>query len=336
MELKNISWINYIRTICMFFVYFYHAENRAHFDFLDRDFDVFYNPFFVNAFFVVSGYLLYRKQEQIYQHVKSTRQWFNEFGKNYLLNIVFTLIIPSILFSLILYFPKLWLRHRELDVSTLLEHTIGGGSLWFVAALAVAQFLIFILLYFRKISLTIWGGYGILCLVIAILLHRAGYENAPWCYQSGLCAVFLIWLGAFVYKAEKFLFFDVKPLWVVLFVIYSFLIYNTHSLARVENVSLNLYGILLCLMSSLVLIAFCSWLKPNKFVDKIGRSTIGLYFLSGAVPEILSMVLKRFVDLNNWFFIFMVFASFLVAIVLNEFIRKHAGFLFDLRKIWKR
>ena len=155
---KNISWINYVRVMCMFLVYFYHTETRSQFYFLDHSFDIFYKPFFVNAFFVVSGYLLYRKQEQIYQSLKSTRIWFNEYGKNFLSNILFTLIIPSITFAFFLFFPKIWLRHQELDVSSLLEHTIGGGSLWFVAALAVAQFLIFIPLYFRKISLTIWGG----------------------------------------------------------------------------------------------------------------------------------------------------------------------------------
>lgn len=41
-ENKNISWINYVRVICLFFVYFYHAENRANFDFLGRNLDVFY------------------------------------------------------------------------------------------------------------------------------------------------------------------------------------------------------------------------------------------------------------------------------------------------------
>ena len=85
---KNISWINYVRVICLFFVYFYHAENRANFDFLGRNFDVFYKPFFVNAFFIVSGYVLFKKQEQIYQRVKTIHIWFNEFGKDdYLLTL---------------------------------------------------------------------------------------------------------------------------------------------------------------------------------------------------------------------------------------------------------
>lgn len=334
MEKKTISWINYVRVICMFLVYFHHTENRIHFDFLDRSFDVYYKPFFVNAFFVVSGYLLYKKQEQIYQSVKSTRLWFNEFGKKYLSNILFTLVVPSIIFSLILFFPKILLRHQEFDASTLLEHTIGGGSLWFVSALAVAQLLIFVPLFFRKISLTIWGGVGVICLVTAILLHKAGYENFPWYYQSGLCAVFFIWFGSLIYKIEHFLFFHLKVLWIMLFVCYSVVIYFVHPVVNIGYVKLNLQGFLLCLMSSLILIAFCSWLKPNKFVDKIGTSTIGLYFLSGGVPEIVAMTANRFVVLNDFLFVIVVIISFFAAIILNELIRKYAYFLFDLRKIW--
>lgn len=336
MKVKNISWINYIRLICMFFVYFYHAENRAHFRFLDRNFDVFFEPFFVNTFFVVSGYLLYKKQEQIYQRVQSVRDWFNEYGVSYLKNIVFTLMIPSVLFTSILFFPKIFLRRQEFNICIFLEQTIGGGSLWFVAALAVAQFLIFVLLFFRKLSLLLWGLFGVACLLIAVLLHRAGYENAPWYYQSGMCAVFLIWFGALIFKIEKNYFFWFKPLWIIMFVVYTVLVYNLHSLAIVGNVVLNVQGIVLCFMSSLILIAFCGWLKPNKYVDKIGRSTIGLYFLSGAIPEIVFVIVKRFTELNNYIFFFMVIVSFLVSVVLNEIILKYAGFLLDLRKIWKK
>lgn len=319
-----------------FFVYIYHAENRAHFDFLNRNFDIFFEPFFVNAFFIVSGYLLYRKQKLIYEHVQNTSDWFNEYGIGYLQNILFTLVIPSIVFTSILFFPKIILRHQVFDRSLFLEHTIGGGSLWFVAALAVAQLLFFIPLLFRKLSLVLWGVYGLACLLIAVLLHKAGYENFPWRYQSGLCAVFFMWFGSFIFLIEKKLFFDKKIFWMGLLVVYSVLVYKLHSLAIVGNVVLNYQGILLSLMSSLILIAFCSWLKPNKFIEKIGRSTIGLYFLSGAVPEIVFMIAKKIIEMNDWIFVFFVFISFFASVVLNELILKYASFLLDLRKIWKK
>lgn len=330
---KNISWINYVRFLCLFLVYFYHTENRVDFGFLGRGFDVFFKPFFVNAFFIVSGYLLYRKQEQIYQRVKNIRTYFRQYGIDYLQNILFTLIIPSIIFSLVLFFPKTLLRHQEIDWSLLIKQTIGGGSLWFVAALAVAQLLIFGLLFFRKFSLLLWGGYGISCFFIAALLHRSGYANVPWYYQSGMCAVFFIWVGALVYKFEPFLFFHLKSLWVLLFICYVLLIYNCHSVINLGSVKFNLEGILFSLLSSMILISFCSWLKPNKFVEKVGRQTIGLYFLSGAVPEFVSILVKRFIEFGNVVFLVVVVISFALSIVLNNFLLKHAKFVFDLRKI---
>lgn len=330
---KDISWINYVRVICMFLVYFFHTENRAHFDFLGRGFDVFFKPFFVNTFFIVSGYLLYRKQEQIYQRVKTAHAWFKQYGVDYLQNILFTLIIPSMVFALVLFFPKMLLRHQNLDWSLLIKQTIGGGSLWFVAALAVAQLLIFVLLFFRKFSLVLWGGYGIGCCFIAVLLHRSGYANVPWFYQSGMCAVFFIWLGALVYKFESFLLFNLKSLWVLLLLCYVLLIYNCHSVINLGKVNFNFEGLLFSLLSSLILISFCSWLKPNKFVEKVGRSTIGLYFLSGAVPEFVSILVKRFFEFGNIAFLVVVVVSFALSVILNDFLLKHAKFVFDLRKI---
>lgn len=327
---KNISWINWVRAICMFLVYFFHTENRAKFDFLNRDVDLFIKAFFVNAFFVVSGYLLYRKQEQIYQRVKDVHVWLKEFGLKYLSNILFILVIPSIIFSLFLFVPKLWFRHQNFDSLRMLGNTIGGSSLWFVAALAVAQLLIFILLYFRKLSLLLWGGYGVGCMLIAVLLHKSGFENFPWCYQSGMCAVFLLWFGSLLYKNEK-IFSLPKTFFIILFVGYLLLVLFTKPLTDLGHVNINLQGILLCLISTVILIRFCMWLKPNKFVEKIGRSTIGLYFLSGAVPETIAMIVKRFVEFNNMVFLFVVVISFIVSVVLNEFLRKYIGFIFDLR-----
>ena len=56
---KKILWINYIRAISILFVFFVHSE--AFYDF-NCGVNAFIHPFYVNAFFFVSGYLLYRKQ----------------------------------------------------------------------------------------------------------------------------------------------------------------------------------------------------------------------------------------------------------------------------------
>ena len=57
---KSINWINALKAICILFVLFRHTEN-----YYGQDmgwFDGLFLPFYVNAFFFVSGYLLFWKQ----------------------------------------------------------------------------------------------------------------------------------------------------------------------------------------------------------------------------------------------------------------------------------
>ena len=57
---KNIIWINTAKALCMLFVFLYHAE--WYLDFRLLKVDGFYHPFYINCFFFLSGYLLFRKQ----------------------------------------------------------------------------------------------------------------------------------------------------------------------------------------------------------------------------------------------------------------------------------
>ena len=177
-----------------------------------------------------------------------------------------------------------------------------------------------------------WVGFGGVLFFIAYLLHGFGIGNAPFYFQSGLSAVFFLSMGALLYKFENHLALNLKLL-LVLFVFYVLLVYNVKSFVALEYVKVNFQGIVLCLMSSFILISFCKKIKPSKTIENVGRSTIGLYFLSGAVPECVSLIVKRFFEFNSIVFLSVVFISFFLSIVLNEFLLKYAGFVFDLRKL---
>ena len=57
---KNINWINAVKAICVILVFLRHCENYYGFH-LGRP-DSLYLTVYVNAFFFVSGYLLFWKQ----------------------------------------------------------------------------------------------------------------------------------------------------------------------------------------------------------------------------------------------------------------------------------
>ena len=60
MAKKDILWINNLRALCILSVLFVHSEN--YYGYNTGVLDHLVHPFYVNAFFFVSGYLLLRKQ----------------------------------------------------------------------------------------------------------------------------------------------------------------------------------------------------------------------------------------------------------------------------------
>ena len=57
---KNIFWINAVKAICILSVYFVHCQ--IYYGCWTQEVNNFIHPYYVNAFFFVSGYLLFRKQ----------------------------------------------------------------------------------------------------------------------------------------------------------------------------------------------------------------------------------------------------------------------------------
>lgn len=57
---KNILWINYLKAICIIGVFFVHCEQLYGYGMFGIN--TYINPFYVNEFFFISGYLLFRKQ----------------------------------------------------------------------------------------------------------------------------------------------------------------------------------------------------------------------------------------------------------------------------------
>lgn len=59
-EMKNIKWINSIKAVSLIAVFFVHCQ--LYYGSMFNGFNSFVYPWYVNAFFFVSGYLLFWKQ----------------------------------------------------------------------------------------------------------------------------------------------------------------------------------------------------------------------------------------------------------------------------------
>jgi fucose 4-O-acetylase-like acetyltransferase len=148
MSRKNINWINAAKAFCVIFVFLRHSENYygLHLGWFDGLFLTFY----VNAFFFVSGYLLFWKQLSVPTIDEPRNVYVLSGGKKLFLNIIYRIVIPSILFSTIEFLPSCLLQGRSIVVGYALYKTIGGGTYWFTSALVVAQLILLMLYYSRK------------------------------------------------------------------------------------------------------------------------------------------------------------------------------------------
>lgn len=56
---QHFCWIDNVKALCMIGVFLLHSE--AYYGYGSVQYGIFLTPFYVNAFFFVSGYLLFRK-----------------------------------------------------------------------------------------------------------------------------------------------------------------------------------------------------------------------------------------------------------------------------------
>ena len=80
-------------------------------------------------------------------------------------NAVFRLMIPSIVFSAVMFLPKMLFHSTEISVHSFMVNVLGGVSYWFTSALFVAQvaLLTLIALLRRK---DIWDLFVMQCVAV--------------------------------------------------------------------------------------------------------------------------------------------------------------------------
>ena len=341
---KSILWINYLKAISIIGVFFVHCNLFYGYDMhiINR----FIHPFYVNAFFFVSGYLLFRKQLSEPLISQRASEYLLGGGKILLVNIVFRLMIPSTLFATIEFLPSHLLRGMTFDLGTLLYKTIGGCTYWFTSALVVAELLILFMLVSRIRS--IWFYFIASCVMCALgqcivscdfsLLEQ--YPSFPWQYKNGMYAILFLAFGGVYWKFEnlinrvinKYVFIGMTVLYVILLIIYP-----SHFKVLVSMLDVNIAGMFISILATLLLIELCKRLPKSNVLNYIGQNTIGFYFMSGALPIVLSMLVHKIMPGSSAMGLAIVFAgsmgiSYVAVYLMNRFM----PWLFDLRTLKRK
>ena len=247
------------------------------------------------------------------------------------------------MFSFVEYFPKKLLRFEPINMHTLLSNTIGGGTYWFTSALVVAEIVVLLLLLTRNRN--VWF-YALSCLVVASIgwyliqidFHLFGFGRDPWAYRRGLLAVAFMAAGGLFWKYETF--FDshrkiLLPLFALLYaLVFSF--GNSWIKVLISTMDINALGFVASLIGCILLVYVCKLLNPSKFLTFVGQYSLCFYFLSGALPMIVTLIFRRVIPGENLLglscvFVFCVAIAYLITYLLNRYI----PFVFDLRKLKK-
>ena len=347
MELKNIHWINMLKALCIIFVFLSHCE--SYYGLRLGWFDAIYLPFYVNSFFFVSGYLLFWKQLSE-PKICEKRHEFIQGGSGWLLfkNIIFRIVIPSIIFASLEFFPKKLIKGESFDMDALFYDTLGGLTYWFTSALVVAEILILLLLLTR--IRTIWF-YLFTCLLLTCLGKMMAdlniclidcHRSFPWQWKHGMVCTIYMATGGLYWKYESVLrkYFN---LWVVLTMIclYCFLsLYFFHCLYNGYMTSMLMIhplGALHSIASSILLIELCRRLPETKPLTFIGQHSIGFYFLCGALPMTFGFACRRFLPFSpNIAILLLIWIITLVlAYIIVQVLNHYAPWVFDLRRYGK-
>lgn len=262
-------------------------------------------------------------------------------GGQFLINILFKLVIPSILFATVVHLPKVYLRGLDFSVESLVADTILGRCEWFTSALTVAQLLIFLLLLSRVKNVWFYFACGIGLMFLSTYIHNSGViffndTYLPWHYKAGMSAVVIMSAGGLYSKYEEKVDKLLKGYWLIPLIF----LYMALAFYRGDNVCVNwgpitIKSLLIALLGVYCFVRLCKLLPASRYIDYWGVQSISLYFFCGSCPNALAVVLGKFMAPSFGMLMVLFLLSFttvqVVAYILNEYV----PFVYDLRKLKK-
>lgn len=339
MKNSNLHWINNCRALGILMIFFVHCA--SYYNYNIKNISLFIHPVYVNLFFFISGYLLFRKQLSEPVINESFRAFPCSSGQGLLENICFRLIIPSVLFSMLEFFPACIIKGQPFVMTEFLKKTIGGCTYWFTCALAVAQIIICIFLLLRRKTMLIYllGG-GIVACVGIFLIDNSFYViqsdySFPWQYREAFLSIPFLAFGGLYWKYEDLIdkMLDNKRT-LVLLGAYLLLLYSNPQafevLISMDKMNLAGYGI--SLVGIVCMCSFCKKMGNCLFLlDYIGRNTLGLYFFSGAVPIVVSKLISKTVPFGFFGFAAVFLLSFAISNTAVLILKRYVPWVFDIR-----
>lgn len=243
-------------------------------------------------------------------------------------NILTKIVLPSILFSALSYFPKSIIKGGSIDVQSFVFETIGGCTYWFTSALVIAQLIFLIALTSKSRNIWLYAVIGIISAVIGKLMYEyhinffEGSNCFPWMYKQGLiCALYFSGGGVYI-KYESAVNKMIPPIItaiLALFYLVTIIFFYNDMECTTSMCMIDVLGAVVSFIGCILLIRICKCIPKNFVLDFIGNQSLGFYFLSGAIPLMLSILTTRYIGNANYGSLTMVF---ILSIVISWIIVK--------------
>ncbi len=104
----------------------------------------------------------------------------------------------------------------------------------------------------------------------------------------------------------------------------------------ISTLYIDSVGLLVGCFIFVIFIELCKLLPTIKTLTFIGHNSISFYFMSGALPIVLSMMVRKIFPIANCLELLVIWLeSLVIAYVATIIMNRYLPWLFDLRKIRK-
>ena len=257
-----------------------------------------YVPDVLMAFFFLSGYLFYKPGGFRFGH--KMRSWLR------------CILMPYFIFTAALALPKAWLHGNDASMGELLLTILTGQGSWFIAALAVGELLLSLLLWLTRER----TGWLLAALALSGVVSLAfgmgiwGFEPNWWHANEAATSLFYLLLGYTVHRHDH-LGDRLRPVLFVLLLLAAIPVnvlvgQSTWPSVRVGALVLPSGYMVKNTLSVLLLYLLCTLRSPQgqrwvellsrcllRMVAWTGRRSLVYYFFSSGIPTALTALLAR-------------------------------------------
>lgn len=327
---KRIKWLDILKGISMFMIILAHSG-------APQEYTWFYNPFFLSAFFFVSGYT--------FRPMQNTKQFVVHKLKGQ--------VYPFVVFGFINAVIAIIIEHDSwIDrLQFLISRNRVWDDMWFIACLVSSEFVFYLLFRITEKCFKEQDAKLIMLLIVSLVISYFGILyirnvpiKLPWQFEYACSNVIFVAIGYVMKKKEeKFIVYNKIRWWTIISIIYIAVVLvfpNQVAIHSGEYANWVLYlfdatlGIASLVLFSQMIEKYLNSSLISKFIVFVGANTLVYYAFQSKVIKIVKMFLIKInmASMSSYFSSLIVaFITAMILIIPAYIIRKKMPFLLRIK-----